>query len=106
MLDEPEWKHLWMVPYLRLMPSAETDKKIPKTVFHAHPIQVDLPMRIFDWHTFIEQAKEFFKVNYMPFLLLLSGGIAEFHYKKMLETISKFHWLINQCFTFNIASGF
>ncbi|CAB3991482.1 Hypothetical predicted protein [Paramuricea clavata] len=44
-------------------------------------------MRIFDWHTFIEQAKEFFKVNFMPFLLLLSGGIAAFHYKKMLETI-------------------
>jgi hypothetical protein len=67
-----------------------TDKTIPKAFFHAHPVQFELPIRAFNWHTLVQKSKEFFGVNFMPFILLLSGGIGAFHFKKMLKTIRKF----------------
>jgi hypothetical protein len=67
-----------------------TDKTIPKAFFHAHPVQFELPIQAFNWHTLVQKSKEFFGVNFMPFILLLCGGIGAFHFKKMLKTICKF----------------
>lgn len=60
------------MPFLKVITS--TDKSVSRFM-QVTPVHVDLPLRIFDWELFIRQAKSFFKVNFMPFLMLLSGGI-------------------------------
>jgi hypothetical protein len=79
-----------MVPYLRLIPSAQTDKLV-KHYLQAHPHQVrlDIPVQVFDWHDFIGRAKSFFSKNFMPFMFFLSGGFAAFHCKRILHNICK-----------------
>lgn len=88
LIDEGNWRHKWMVPFLRVMPAALADKSI-KTFLQGHQVQMDLPIKAFPWHTFISQAKNFFNSNFMPFLLFLSGGIGAFHYEKILASIGK-----------------
>ena len=88
LIDEGNWRHKWMVPFLRVMPAALADKSI-KTFLQGHQVQMDLPINAFPWHTFISQAKNFFNSNFMPFLLFLSGGIGAFHYEKILASIGK-----------------
>lgn len=88
LIAEAECKHIWMVPFLRLMPAALADKTI-KTYLHGHKVYVDVPIKMFDWHRFMSQAKDFFNTNFMPFVLFLSGGIGAFHYEKILSSIGK-----------------
>lgn len=77
-----------MVPFLRAMPAAMADKSV-KTYLISYQVHIDLPIKPFEWHDFICQAKAFFKSNFMPFLLFLSGGIAAFHYEKIIASIGR-----------------
>ena len=72
--------------FLRTMPTALADKSV-KTFLQGHQVHLDLPLLPFNWHTFISEAKTFFNTNFMPFTLLLSGGIGAFHYEKILTAI-------------------
>lgn len=78
--------HNWMVPFLHSMESATSNKKIKKYL-EAKPVPLELPFRNFNWHRFICESKKFFKENILPFITFLAGGIAAFHYKKILELI-------------------
>jgi hypothetical protein len=77
-----------MVPFLRLMPAALSDKYV-RSFLRGHQVQMELPFRAFSWHMFINQAKHFFGPNFMPFMLFLSGGVGAFHYEKILALIGK-----------------
>lgn len=81
-------KHKWMVPFLRSMPAAMADKHINKFL-QAYPVHIEMPLQQFDWVEFISQAKLFFNINFMPFLLLACGGMCAFHYQKILVKVGK-----------------
>lgn len=87
-IQEEDWQHIWMVPFLQSIPAATAHKKIKKYL-EARSVRFEQPLRLFDWHGFITESKTFFKENFTPFLLFLSGGIAAFHYKKILSLIGK-----------------
>lgn len=87
-VEEGNWRHIWMVPFLTVMPAALNDKSI-KSFLQGHQVIVDLPLKNVQWHTFVSHAKDFFEANFMPFLLFLSGGIGAFHYEKILTSIGK-----------------
>jgi hypothetical protein len=91
-IPEENWKFLWMVPFLRLIHTAMSDKYVKSYLegnLESFVMKIDLPFRIFDWREFIYHAKMFFKDNFMPFFLLLSGGIGGFHYEKFLSQVGK-----------------
>jgi hypothetical protein len=75
-----------MVPFLRAMPSC--DRKIVPYLY-ANQVPMELPLRVFDWETLILKAKLFFKTNFNQFLMMLCGGIVQFHYKKIIELEGK-----------------
>ena len=77
-----------MVPFLRTMPTAMSDKNVRKFV-HGYEVQLDLPLQEFNWELFISKAKDFFKRNFLPFIIFLSGGLAVFHYEKILSCIGE-----------------
>ncbi|CAB3985928.1 Hypothetical predicted protein [Paramuricea clavata] len=85
-VPESHWRYRYMVPFLRNMPSAIADKKV-KNFLQCHEVHVDLPLRFFDWELFISKAKTFFNVNFLPFAMFLSGGLATFHYNKIISCI-------------------
>jgi hypothetical protein len=86
-IPKENWTHRWMVPFLTVMPWVE---KNASTFLHGNPVHIEIPLRIFDWESFIVKAKSFFKTNFMPFLMLLCGGIGQFHYKKIIECIGMY----------------
>lgn len=85
-----------MVPFLQSLPAAKTNKKIKRYLKTVHRVRFELPCRPFNWHKFISE------VNFIPCIIFLSGGIAAFHYKKILKIVGKMynvidnftHWLI------------
>ncbi|CAB4023399.1 Hypothetical predicted protein, partial [Paramuricea clavata] len=85
-IPEQFWEHKFMVPFLRTMPAATSDKKV-RNFLHGHEVFIDLPLQEFNWELFISKAKGFFKKNFLPFIILLSGGLAIFHYEKILSCI-------------------
>jgi hypothetical protein len=85
-----------MVPFLRTIPGALSDKKM-KNFLYANEVQMDLPLQQFNWELFISKAKEFFKTNFIPFILLLSGGLAICHYSKVLSCIGEIFALNSNC---------
>jgi hypothetical protein len=94
-----------MVPYLRLIPAALSDKMV-KHYLQAHPHQIpmELPVQHFDWHQFFSVAKPFFSQNFMPFLFFLSGGLAAFHYRKILSYIGTY--LMDLFLNFYVVNAF
>ena len=78
-----------MIPFLRSIPSAHSNKKI-KRYLQANSVQFELPYRRFNWHRFMCEARVFFKENFLPFIVFLSGGISVFHYKKILKIVGTF----------------
>ena len=83
---------MWMAPFLRLMPSAMSDKDVRGYLegkLETYVMKIERPFRSFDWCEFISKAKDFFKGNFLPFVLLLSGGVAAFHYQKVLSCVGK-----------------
>ena len=77
-----------MVPFLRTMPAATSDKMV-KNFLHGYVVNLNLPLQLFNWELFISRAKTFFKVNFLPFILFLSGSLGIFHYAKVLSCIGK-----------------
>ena len=88
MIDEENWKHYWMVPFLQSIPAATANKRIKKYL-DGQVVRFEQPLRLFNWHIFIRESKEFFKENFLEFLVFLSGGITAFHYKKILKAVGK-----------------
>ena len=75
-IPKENWTHRWMVPFLKVM---SEDRHI-SPFLRGHIVQVETPLRVFDWESFIAEAKSFFKTNFMQFVMLLCGGIGQFHY--------------------------
>ena len=75
-----------MVPFLRAMSSV--DRKVVPYLY-ANQVPMELPLRVFDWETFIMKAKSFFKSNFNQFVMLLCGGIVQFHYQKIIQLEGK-----------------
>ena len=75
-----------MVPFLRTMPSAMSDKKV-RHFLDSHVVDLEPPLQGFDWEQFMNKAKFFFKKNFLQFVVFLSGGLAIFHYSKILSCI-------------------
>ena len=88
-INEEDWEYYWMIPFLRSIPSAHSNKKI-KRYLQANSVQFELPYRRFNWHRFMCEARAFFKENFLPFIVFLSGGISVFHYKKILKIVGTF----------------
>jgi hypothetical protein len=84
-----------MVPFLQSLPAAKTNKKIKGYLETVHRVRFELPCRPFNWHKFISEAKLFFKENFIPRIIFLSGGIAAFHYKKILKIVGKMYNVID-----------
>ena len=55
----------------------------------SYVIKIERPFLSFDWYELISNAKVFFKDNFMPFMLVLSGSVAAFHYQKVLSCVGK-----------------
>jgi hypothetical protein len=78
-----------MVPFLQSLPAAKTNKKIKRYLKTVHRVRFELPCRPFNWHKFISE------VNFIPCIIFLSGGIAAFHYKKILKIVGKMYNVID-----------
>lgn len=89
-----------MVPFLKGMPSAMSDKMV-KTFINSNQVHIDIPLQEFNWELFIGKTKTFFGTNFMAFIMFLSGGLALFHYEKILSCIGKEE--INNNFTFTLS---
>ena len=70
------------------MPAAMNDKFI-NNFLEEYPVRIDVPLVQFDWTTFIGQAKYFFGVNFMPFVMLACGGISAFHFSQIVTRNGK-----------------
>ncbi len=81
-------KYKWMLPFLKTMPAALSDKHV-KNFLDGHLVHIEVPVIPFDWCLFINEAKVFFKINFMPFLMLACGGISTFHYQQILQKVGK-----------------
>ena len=79
-----------MVPFLRTMPAATSNKNV-RNFLQSHEVLIDLPLQDFNWELFISRAKGFFKKNFLPFIIFLSGGFAVFHYEKIILCIGKIY---------------
>jgi hypothetical protein len=55
-----------MVPFLRVMSSV--DRRIVPYL-NANQVPIELPLRVFDWETFVTKAKSFFKSNFNQFVM-------------------------------------
>ena len=55
----------------------------------SYVIKIERLFLSFDWYELISNAKVFFKDNFMPFMLVPSGGVAAFHYQKVLSCVGK-----------------
>ena len=86
LVDEP--KHKYMVPFLKSMPAAMSDKFI-NNYLADNPVQIEVPSLPFNWKMIIGQAKPFFSVNFLPFLMFTCGGIAAFHFAQIITRIGK-----------------
>ena len=75
-----------MVPFLRTMPAAMSDKKV-RNFLDSHVVDLEPPLQGFNWEQFMGKAKSFFKRNFLQFVVFLSGGLAIFHYTKILSCI-------------------
>lgn len=85
-IEQP--KHKYMVPFLKSMPSAMSDKHL-KNFLEEYPVHIDVPLVPFDWQMFINQAKLFFKVNFMPFIMFMCGAISTFHFQQIVSRVGK-----------------
>ncbi len=92
MVREENWTHYWMVPFLQSIPAAASNKKIKKFL-DVESVRFEQPYRLFDWHTLLNESKSFFKENFYQFVVFLAGGIAAFHYKKILKALGKFMYV-------------
>jgi hypothetical protein len=81
-IPKDNWTHRWMVPFINAMSSVDRNI-IP--FLKANPVPIEIPLRIFNWESFISHAKTFFKTNFMQFIMLLCGGIGLFHYQKIIK---------------------
>ena len=70
------------------MPAAMSDKLI-NNFLEEYPVRIDVPLVPFDWTTFIDQAKYFFGVNFMPFVMLGCGGVSAFHFSQIVTRNGK-----------------
>ena len=73
-----------MVPFLRTMPAAMSDKKV-WNFLDSHIVDLEPPLQGFNWEQFMGKAKSFFKKNFLQFVVFLNGGLAIF------STIRKFY---------------
>ena len=94
MVKEENWTYYWMIPFLQSIPAAAANKKIKKFL-DVPSVGFDEPYRLFHWHTLINELKSFFKENFLQFLVFLSGGIAAFHFKKILKATGTFMYSEN-----------
>lgn len=83
-----------MVPHLRLIPATKNDNEVKDYLegsLENYVIKIERPysLGIFKWKEFVYHAKIFFKVNFMPFMVLLSAGIGTCHFEKVLSLIRK-----------------
>ena len=85
-IPKENWTHRWMVPFLRVMSSV--DRKIVPYL-NANQVPIELPLRVFNWERLIAKAKLFFKTNFNQFMMLLCGGIVQFHYQKIIQLEGK-----------------
>ncbi len=77
-----------MAPYLKSMMVAINDKLI-REYLTAIPIKIELPITVFNWGKFIEEAKTCFGCNFFPFLMFLAGSVSVFHYHEVLKILGK-----------------
>ena len=87
-----------MVLFLKSMPVPMNDKHI-NNFLEECPVHIDVPLVPFDWTTFINQAKLFFKVNFMPFVMFMCGAISTFHFQQIVTRIGKNVMLVFLMFT-------
>ncbi|KXJ06660.1 hypothetical protein AC249_AIPGENE6378 [Exaiptasia diaphana] len=85
LLDEEDQLYIWMVPYF-----IGTGPKSMDFKQYMHEITIQIPLLEFNWHALIKSAKEFIVDNFYPFVTLLAGGLAAFHYKQLLSLTVNF----------------
>ena len=64
-------KYKWMVPFLKTMPAAMSDKHV-KIFLDGHSVHTEVPVIPFDWCLFINEAKDFSKIPLCRFEYLHS----------------------------------
>ena len=94
LIPEEQQKFVWMVPYLNGVSLSATERNRLKEYLAVDPINLELPLQAFDWHSFIAAIKDFMGANFFPFMMLLAGGLSAFHYQKLLSVVGECTMLI------------
>lgn len=86
-LTEEDETHIWMVPFLIGIGPKSMD-------FSKYMLEVEmsLPILDYDWHEFLKAAKGSMSANFLTFVMILAGGLAAFHYQKLLA-------ILGECFS-------
>jgi hypothetical protein len=77
-----------MAPYLKSMQMALSDRHL-REYLTAQPINIDVPLQMFSWKQFIDEARRFFSCNFFPFFMFLAGSVSVFHYHKVLNVVGE-----------------
>jgi len=74
--------YIYMAPYMSHVDLHTKD-------INTSPIEISLPMSLFEWATFMQNCKEFFGVNFLSFVMFFAGGISAFHYQNVLKVLGR-----------------
>lgn len=78
MLDEEDFKHVWLNSFVfSYNGNGDDDKDLLKNEFK---VDISPAMAAFNWFEFLNAALPVFNVNYYQSVMMIAGAIACFHY--------------------------
>jgi len=88
-IDNDTSDYIFMVPYLSGINPTEN---LMREYIKCSPLSIsydEVFSGVFNWATFIEDAKDFFAENFFSFLMLLAGAVSAFHYERVLDVVGE-----------------